>query len=635
MLEIAKSYKFWQYINSMRVLLLLPPLVQLNTPYPATCYLTGFLAQKGLNIAQADVGIELAMKLFSRDGLSAVTTYLRRLQKQNRKISTKSIRFFLKHSDDYINTIEAVIHFLQGNNPTLALRIVGRGFLPEGPRFESLNSDEQLALAFGNLGTQDLAKHLASLFLDDLTDVITQGVDSNFGLSKYAESLALSSARFEPISKQLERKSQTLLDQWIDNLTKELIKKHKPDLLGISVPFPGSLYGALRIAKSTKTIDPSIKIVIGGGYINTELRDLPDFGDVRIFDYVDFITLDDGELPLVYLIEYLKGKRRKDQLLRTLMTENDKSSGKRKIILKTHPHPELSHENTATPSYKGLPLEKYFSIFEILNPMHRIWSDGRWNKLTLAHGCYWRKCSFCDTSLDYIARYSKASADTLVDRIENIIQQTGQTGFHFVDEAAPPALLRELAERLLERKVIITWWGNVRFEKAFTSELTQLLARSGCIAISGGLEVASDRLLKLMNKGVDTQQVSQVTRAFTEAGILVHAYLMYGFPTQTKQETIDSLEKVRQLFANGCIQSAYWHRFSVTAHSPIGKNPEKFGISLLPDRSPSPRFARNDLQFVDPVNCDHDTLGMGLRKALYNYMHGIGWDRDVRSWFEG
>ena len=263
--------------------------------------------------------------------------------------------------------------------------------------------------------------------------------------------------------------------------------------------------------------------------------------------------------------------------------------------------------------------------------MHRLWSDGRWNKLTLAHGCYWKQCTFCDVSLDYIARYDRAPADLLVDRIEAIVAETGQTGFHFVDEAVPSGAMRALAERLLARGVIITWWTNVRFEKAFTPELVQLLARSGCVAVSGGLEVASDRLLQLMKKGVTVEQVARVTRAFSEAGIMVHAYLMYGFPTQTAQDTIDALERVRQLFAAGCLQSAFWHRFTATIHSPIGKQPDLFGIRL---RSGGPvTFAKNDVAFDDPIGLDHDVFADGLRRAVYNYMHGLGLDADPREWF--
>jgi hypothetical protein len=289
-------------------------------------------------------------------------------------------------------------------------------------------------------------------------------------------------------------------------------------------------------------------------------------------------------------------------------------------------------DEVGTATWDGLPLNDYLSFLDMLNPMHRLWSDGRWNKLTVAHGCYWKKCSFCDVSLDYISRYETASAELLVDRIETIVKETGQTGFHFVDEAAPPKALKALAEELIRRKVHISWWGNIRFEKTFTPELAELLAESGCIAMSGGLEVASDRLLKLMKKGVSVEQVAQVTKGFSEAGILVHAYLMYGFPTQTVQDTVDALEYVRQLFENGCIQSGFFHRFACTVHSPVGLNPEDYGIELIP--LPPVSFGKNDIGFIDRTGVDHDLLGLGLKKAIYNFMHGIGLEEDVRMWFQ-
>jgi hypothetical protein len=297
------------------------------------------------------------------------------------------------------------------------------------------------------------------------------------------------------------------------------------------------------------------------------------------------------------------------------------------------PEPDVPFEEVGTATWDGLPLNSYLSLLDMLNPMHRLWSDGRWNKLTVAHGCYWKKCSFCDVSLDYISRYETASATLLVDRIEQIIAETGQTGFHFVDEAAPPKILKALAEELIRRKVVISWWGNIRFEKTFTPELAQLLARSGCIAMSGGLEVASDRLLALMKKRVSVDQVAQVTKGFSDAGILVHAYLMYGFPTQTVQETVDSLEYVKQLFENGCIQSGFFHRFTCTVHSPVGQNPEEYGIELEP--LPEITFAKNDVAFIDPAGVDHDLLGLGLKKAIYNYMHGLAFEVDAKDWFDG
>jgi hypothetical protein len=336
-----------------------------------------------------------------------------------------------------------------------------------------------------------------------------------------------------------------------------------------------------------------------------------------------------GERPLLALLEHLQGKRSAQRLVRTFKLDNSVQGGAVRYV--NFVEPDIPFDEVGTPTWDGLPLDSYLSLLDMLNPMNRLWSDGRWNKLTVAHGCYWKKCSFCDVSLDYISRYEAASASVLVDRIEAIVAETGQTGFHFVDEAAPPKALKALAQELLRRGVAISWWGNVRFEKTFTPELAALLAESGCIAISGGLEVASDRLLQLMKKGVSVEQVARVTKAFADAGILVHAYLMYGFPTQTVKDTVDALEYVRQLFENGCLHSGFFHRFACTVHSPVGRDPDAYGVRLQP--LPEGRFAKNDVAFIDPTETDHDALGQGLKKGLYNFMHGIGLEQDVRRWF--
>ncbi|MDB4960146.1 MAG: radical protein [Myxococcales bacterium] len=614
---------------SLRLLLITPPMTQLNTPYPATAYLTGFLRQHearlGLEVVQADAAIELFLRIFSRAGLARVLAALRERAEHGDR-PPEVVRSFLEQGPRYVDTVDAVVRFLQGRDPGFALRIVGRDVLPEGPRFAGItqgpgaDDDDPLAWAFGGLGTADRAKHLASLYIDDVTDVIREGIDAEFELARYGERLASSAASFEPLREALEAEP-TLVDVMLDELTRELFAKHEPDVVGLTAPFPGNIYGAFRIARAIKAIAPKTRVLLGGGYVNTELRELT---EPRVFDYVDFLTLDDGEAPMLALIEHLRDPKR--PLLRTFVRRKGAV-----VLVSDDSLKDISLRDAGTPTYAGLPLDRYLSLFEMLNPMHRLWSDGRWNKLTIAHGCYWKQCTFCDITLDYIARYERAPADLLVDRIEAMIAETGQTGFHFVDEAAPPAALRALAETLIERKVMITWWGNVRFEKSFTPELCELLARSGCVAISGGLEVASDRLLTLMQKGVTVEQVARVTRAFTDAGVMVHAYLMYGFPTQTAQDTVDALERVRQLFAEGCIQSAFWHRFAATAHSPIGKQPALFGIKLR--RTPKVTFAKNEVPFDDPTGTDHDFLGVGLRKALYNYMHGLGLDVDPRTWF--
>jgi radical SAM superfamily enzyme YgiQ (UPF0313 family) len=610
---------------TQRVLSVIPPMTQLNTPYPSTAYLTGFLRSRGIEAAQEDLALALVLKLLSAEGLAQVREHIETLPASTR---SPRVSAFIEQFDRYLATITPTIAFLQGRDPTLGHRIAGRGFLPEGPRFESLDvyidedGGDPLAWAFGALGMQDRARHIATLYLNDLADVLRDAVDPRFEFVRYAESLAQSQPTFDPLAQALAA-PLNLVDRTLVELTLEAVNRHRPDVVLVSVPFPGSVYAAFRIAQAIKAHDPAIVTALGGGFVNTELRELT---EPRVFDFFDHVTLDAGERPLLALLEHLQGKRSQQRLVRSFVRE----AGAVRYI--NWVEADIAFAEVGTPTWDGLPLDRYLSLLDMLNPMHRLWSDGRWNKLTVAHGCYWKKCSFCDVSLDYISRYEGASAATLVDRIEAIVKETGQTGFHFVDEAAPPKALKTLSAELLQRQLSISWWGNIRFEKSFSPELCQQLAESGCIAISGGLEVASDRLLNLMKKGVSVEQVARVTRAFTDAGILVHAYLMYGFPTQTVQDTVDALEYVRQLFEEGCIQSGFFHRFACTVHSPVGRHPGDYGVTLQP--LPPVSFAKNDIGFIDPTGVDHDVLGVALKKALYNYMHGIGLEEDVRSWFD-
>ncbi|MFC4140848.1 B12-binding domain-containing radical SAM protein [Pedobacter mendelii] len=600
-----------------------PPFTQLNTPYPATAYIKGFLNTKNISSTQADLGIEVILELFSKKGLNNLFYQTEHSQCVNeQKPLNDNAKRILALKDEYLKTIDSVISFLQGKNPTLALQICGDDFLPQASRFAQL---EELDWAFGAMGTQDKAKHLATLYLEDISDYIVECVDENFGFSRYAERLGRSANSFDELYEALNQ-APTYIDNILISILKDKVENIHPKLFLISVPFPGNLYSAFRCAQWVKANHPEIKISMGGGFPNTELRSL---SEKRVFEFFDFITLDDGELPIELLIQNISGAVPAEIQMykRTFLLENDKVVYKNDSFRK-----DYKQADVGTPDYAGLLLDKYISVIEIVNPMHRMWSDGRWNKLTMAHGCYWGKCTFCDISLDYIKVYEPVQAKQIVDRIEDLYAKTGQNGFHFVDEAAPPALMREVALEIIRRKLAVTWWTNIRFEKSFTADLCLLLKASGCIAVSGGLEVASDRLLKLIDKGVTVEQVAKVTRNFTAAGVMVHAYLMYGYPTQTIQETIDSLEMVRQLFEAGVLQSGFWHQFAMTAHSPVGMYPERFGVVKETEAIGS--FANNDINYIDKTGIDHNQFSFGLKKSLFNFMHGICFDYGLQDWFD-
>ncbi len=599
----------------MKILLLIPPFTGLNTPYPATTPLKAYLDTLGHDTVQGDLGIEVAGNIFSKNFLTPL--FKKAFDSERLSFKAKTIA---ARKEEYLSSVDAVWRFLQGKDNSLAVRIASRNFLPEGPHFKR-TKEEELEWAFGINGTTDLAKHIATLYIEDLTDFIAEMCDTPFEMVRYGEQLAVSAPSFDLLEKALDNAGKNEIDQLMFALLDKKISQENPKMVGFSVPFPGTLYAALACCKYIRERYPDKTTVIGGGYVNTELRRLK---DPRIFEYVNYITFDDGEVPLRQLADFISGKCKKEELVRTKYFENGciKDSG--------HDEQNIPFEELPCPDFDGLPLNQYVSMIEINNPMHKLWSDGKWNKMTVAHGCYWAQCVFCDTTLDYICRYEAPKAAVVVNRMEQIMKQTGCSGFHFTDEALPPALLKALSLEILNRGLTLSFWGNIRFEKAYNKELCQLMAKAGCIAVSGGLEVASPRILKLIKKGVTLEQAAQAAAALTDAGIMVHAYLMYGFPSQTRQECADSLEVVRQMFEQGIIQSAFWHRYAMTVHSPSGQHPEQYGVTVY-DRAIHD-FANNAIEYEYDDGIDWEQIGNGLAKATHNYMHGLGYELPLSNW---
>lgn len=599
----------------MNIQLFTAPLTQIGSPYPATTVLKGYLDTLGHTTHQGDLGIDLICRIYSKEFLSQIFD----LAFEKDRLSTPSKNMAMKKSI-VLSSIDSVIAFMQGRDYSLAQRIVSGNLLPNISRVKRAKADD-LEWSFGVSGTIDRAKHLCTLFLEDIADFISEVASKGFALVRYMEQIALAMASYDDMKNHLAQEPD-IIEREMIAIASEYIQNHNPHLVAISLPFPGTLAAALRLGQYIKSEHKDITVAIGGGYINTELRDIT---DTSIFEVVDFLLYDDGELPLASLAQYLDGKISKDQIVRAKYLEDGK------VTSSTIWEGYIKESDKPTPSFEGLKLGSYISTIEGTNPMHKLWSDQRWNKMTVAHGCYWSKCSFCDTSLDYISRYDAPSAAVVVDRMEQIMAQTASSGFHFTDEALPPKLLKEIAQEIIDRGLVVSYWGNIRFEKSFDSDTAKLLAQSGCIAVSGGLEVAAPRVLKLTNKGVTIDQAALAMLAFNEAGIMVHAYLMYGFPTQTLAESIDSLEIVRQMFAEGILQSAFWHRFAMTVHSDVGCNPSKYMVSRESLEKNS--FANNGVSYHEDTKVDWEEVGKALTLATSNFMYGVGYDMPLKRWF--
>ncbi len=595
-----------------KIVLLTVPFVQLSSPYPATAFLKGALVQENYAVEQHDLSLRLALKLFSRTGLAELFAETEKALEEGKIELSEPLVSFLIKKEQYISATEPVIAFLQGKYPQLAHRILSRTYLPEGSRFDELEN-----LELKNDSSEE-AVHLASLFIDDLTDLCRNTVLPNFGLSCYASSLADSSnMTFDDMASFL--KEEDLLTRWLAGYLRK-IDLEGCRFVGISVPFPGNFCMAMKTAQILKEIRPDIKIVLGGGFINTGLRNIK---EKRLFEFADYFVLDEGELPLMKLADFLDGKCTSDSLVRTFYLEDDRIcySG----------NDTQDYKKPFVPDYTGLPLDSYFTLRESTNPMHSLWSQRIYLKLRMAHGCYHHGCTFCDTALSYIAEYRAEKGAFLADSVEKLMKETGIRTFHFVDEAMPASVLKEFCLEVIRRGLDIIWWGNIRFDKVFDSDLPRLMAHAGCIAVTGGMESGCNRILELMNKKTNVENIVRVSAAFAEAGILVHGYLIYGFPGEKPEEIAQTLEVVRQMFLKRIIHSVFFHRFGLTVHSEIYRCPEKFGVTGIIGKEG--RLTDYDIGHKETIPLKQlDRIGEGLNKAVYNFNFGNSMEMPASQW---
>jgi len=576
---------------SSDLLIITPPFTQFNCPYPAAGYLLRYLKQMGYSAHQSDMSLQLALKVFSSEGMIKI------FDSAENCISTKFAENVFITKDSFVDSADFVLNFLQRNNTASAKRIVRGGILP------ACTEHAEIILS-GVSSDNDIerARIMCTFFLADMARFISETVDSSFALAKYAEKISVSAETFSPVEKEVV-KENIITEMYYDILRAE-IEKYDPEVFAVSIPFPGTLINALRALRFVRDNYPKTIRCAGGGYVNTELRTIK---EKKFFDYAQYLTLDDGEKPLLNIIKKVRGESY--SFKRTFLIENGQ------IAFHDSDECDAVISEGFFADYTDIDTGKYLMMADNTNPMLSMWNSDFYLKMTLAHGCYWKKCAFCDTTLDYICRFEPEKAESAALKIDKMVKETRINSFHFTDEALPPALLRDLSLELIKRKLSISWWGNVRFEKNFTLDMARLLSVAGCIGVSGGLEAANGRILELMKKGVALEEAISSCADFSNAGIMVHSYLIYGFPTQTEQEISDSLETVRQMFENGYLASAYFHRYAMTIHSDSGINSSEYGVRAQFKMNP---FANNETAYSGDV-CDYSKYSSGLRSAIKSY----------------
>lgn len=653
----------------LNTLIIQPPLVQLNTPYPSGAYLLDFFnslyEEKNVKgrVEWFDLSNSFFHKIFCKHGIAHIfnSTFEKALklssqyESQGDDNTAFHLRRFISQKEFWINWIDEIIAIVCSSNSKISGREFAHEFIrsahvPRGMRVENFLSNLNR-----DVSTDD-AQILSSLALADLADYITMVYDQNFALIRYAEHLATSTAEF---SETIEGLKAPSLNDFYKPLLLEKIASYKnePTLYCISVPFPGCFESALFSADLIrKECGDNAIIIFGGGYVNTELREISEKG---IFDYCHILSYDKGYGSYIRLFdEFINAacgiedekqcfnlKEAFESIFDSRKFYNfsylkngsviiplEKENEEYKVLYKK----EHEYIRKITPDYSHIDFTKYPRLADDTNPMHRIWNDGAWLKAYIAHGCYWHRCAFCDTTLDYVKDYCLTDINSLYDSLCVQAEKTGVHGIHFVDEACPPVALQNFALKNMavksSNKIPLTYWGNIRFEKTFDRDLADLLSAGGLTAVSAGIEIATGNGLSAVNKGTDMENIVNACCAFKEAGILIHSYMIFGFWSQSVQDLIDSMETLRQLFEAGLLDSAFWHKFTLTLHSTVyeeykkGKYPE---LKILPQKKT--QFAKNDLHFEGEEKSEK--FSAPLNAALELWMHGEKLSKPVESYF--
>ena len=687
------------------VIIINPPMVQLNTPYPSGAYLGSFFKSQGCNTRWYDLNIDLFYSIFSSSGLKRLfeltekkaLKMAEKAENQGDSSTGFNLRRYISTKDLWINWIDFITQTLcDGNTSTREKQhqFLYSPFVPRGNRMVNFLAN------LPDAPHTDHVRFLCSYALADLADYITAVFDPQFSLIRYAEEVCFETPDLDKIIPQLDSPVmkefyQPVLEKYFgvtlmegESLplvlsTASAVSSRRGEggeslplapacprqssatpssgerpatppessqagrgqtwektLLCISVPFAGTFVPALVTARYFKQqLGDSVYVCIGGGYVNTELRN---FTDKRLAQFVDAISFDRGYGSYV---ELGKSSVLSHQSSEDFSSESNKStviasegwqfsikgevqpiyklrqfikSGKSvKVIEPVWENAEIQkYEDEITrsviPDFSDIDFSRYPRVCDDKNPMHRLWSDGAWIKAFISHGCYWHKCAFCDTKLDYVCAYKPVDVKKLYEGLLHTAHTKGVYGIHFVDEALPPVLIKYFALENARHGNPLYYWGNIRFEKSFTKDLAALLSYCGLGGVSAGIESATGTGLENINKGTDIGSIINACAAFKEAGILVHAYMIYGFWNDTPQTIIDSMETLRQFFAAGLLDSSFWHKFMLTKNSTL--------FDKLKDTwNGGPEFAK---------------FGPGLDSAVQAWMHGEKLETKVQKWFD-
>jgi radical SAM superfamily enzyme YgiQ (UPF0313 family) len=535
--ESAAAQATMGSVRKLKTMLLFPPEWVPTAPYLALPSLTAVLREQGHEVVQKDVNIEMYDLFFSDSFLVWVKT---RMAMQFRTLQEKERTGWLTEQEaDQKACLAAALDldlFSLIERAESAKRVV---------RGEDFYDADKLEGALNTF--REVMQYISAAYYP--ASIVFYPMESNLGYRPGVSREVFACLDDDRVNVYRDVCRQLVLPA---------VSKESPDVVGVSIGTQMQLLAGLTFCRMVKEAFPHIHVTVGGNVITRLQEELPNHE--RFFTSVfDSAILYEGEHALLWLLEALSGERSLTAVPNLIYRDE---AG-------IHVNKEVYTEKTTAlplPDFDGLPLDSYFSPVRILPYL-------------ATRGCYWGRCTFCDHGQGYFDQYRGMPAHEVIRQVKALKDKYRATHFLFADESYPPALLKKVCQLLVEQNVGIKWTTLIRFEESLQDpELWKLAAKSGCCTLYYGMESANERVLGLMDKHVKKSVIENNLKQAAAAGIWNHVMAFYGFPGETREEA----EETRRFILDHqpSIHSVELFYFVAYRHTPMVRNPEKFGITI-------------------------------------------------------
>ncbi len=520
--------------RKMKVMLIFPPDWYPSEPYLSLPTLTAVLRAAGHHVVQKDVNLEMYDWYFSEDVLKRVLKKVPQQLDRLRKIAKR------REMEEWEQDLQLALCDVTRDRIGELIKKAERA--KQVVRGEEFYDIEQLEWAINTF--REVTSAISLVYAPARICMPPMETDLSYKVFQSQE-----------ILDAVQDTQVNVYRDVFEHIVKPTIVAEQPDVIGISIVLQQQMFSSMTFCALIKEQFPHIHVTIGGNTV-TRLRDvLPASSLCAVFDTA---VVYEGETAFVQLVEAVGTGGDLAQVPNLIYRDAD--GVHTSSLTYAEDMPALP-----PPDFDGLPLERYFLPHRILPYL-------------ATRGCYWGRCEFCDHGEGYTAGYRTKKLDQITEEIRFLKDRYQTNLFHFTDESYPPALFRKLTRRLVEINMNIVWTTHMRFEKSLLDQdVWNDAAAAGCKYLHFGYESGNERVLKLMDKAVTTDVMERSLQLSAGVGIWNHVMGFFGFPGETREDALQSIQLLEE--HKELVHSIGFGTFDLSRHTPVAKNPEKFGVT--------------------------------------------------------